>query len=44
MKSYIDYDLGNTVNLYYINCNHPTPVKKLENYDYIPHDARKMNL
>ena len=44
MKSYIDYDLGNTVNLYYINCNHPTPVKKLENYDYIPDDARKMNL
>ena len=44
MKSYIDYDLGNTVNLYYINCNHPTPVKKLENYDYMPDDARKMNL
>lgn len=44
MKSYIDYDLGNTVNLYYINCNHPTPVKKLGNYDYMPDDARKMNL
>lgn len=44
MKSYIDYDLGNTVNLYYINCNHPTPVKKLENYDYMHDDARKMNL
>ena len=44
MKSYIDYDLGNTVNLYYINCNHPTPVKKLENYDYMPDNARKMNL
>lgn len=44
MKSYIDYDLGNTVNLYYINCNNPTPVKKLEIYDYMPDDARKMNL
>ena len=44
MKSYIDYDLGNTVNLYYINCNHPTPVKKLENYDYMPDDSRRMNL
>ena len=44
MKSYIDYNLGNTVNLYYINCNHPTPVKKLENYDYMPDDARQMNL
>ncbi len=44
MKSYIDYDLGNTVNLYYINCNHPTPVKKLENYDYMPDDSRIMNL
>lgn len=44
MKSYIDYDLGNTVNLYYIDCNHPTPVKKLENYDYMPDDSRRMNL
>ena len=44
MKAYIDYDLGNTVNLYYINCNHPTPVNKLEDYNYMPEDARKMTL
>ena len=44
MKAYIDYDLGNTVNLYYINCNHPTPVNKLEDYNYMPEDSRKMTL
>ena len=42
MKAFIDYDLGNTVNLYYINCNHPTPVNKLEDYNYMPEDSRKM--
>ena len=44
MKAFIDYDLGNTVNLYYINCNHPTPANKLEDYNYMPEDARKMTL
>ena len=44
MKSHIDYDLGNTINLYYINCNFPKPVHMLEDYNYMPEDARKMNL
>lgn len=44
MKSYIDYDLGNTCNLYFINCNKKVPVKQLENYNYMPEETRKMNL
>ena len=43
MKAYIDYDLGNTINLYYTD-NIPRPVKELEDYNYMPEDARKMNL
>lgn len=44
MKSYIDYDLGNTINLYFIdNFNH-IPVKQLVDYNYMHEDSRKANL
>lgn len=44
MKSYIDYDLGNTINLYFNNNFDLTPVKELNDYNYMHEDARKMNL
>ena len=44
MKSYIDYDLGNTLNLYFTNYLKPVPVKKLENYNYMFDEQRYTNL
>lgn len=44
MKAYIDYDLGNTVNLYFNNSFQRTPVKDLSDYNYMHEDSRKMNL
>ncbi len=44
MKSYIDYDLGNTINLYFVNGFHRIPVKELDDYNYMHEDSRKMNL
>ncbi len=44
MKSYIDYDLGNTINLYFVNSFQLTPVKELKDYNYMYEDSRKMNL
>lgn len=44
MKSYIDYDLGNTVNLYFNDSFNLTPVKQLDDYNYMYEDSRKMNL
>lgn len=44
MKSYIDYDLGNTINPYFINSFDQIPVKELNDYNYMHEDSRKMNL
>ena len=44
MKSYIDYMLGNTYNLYFGNTYKRIPVNELEDYNYMNEDARKMNL
>lgn len=44
MKSYLDYVLGNTPNLYFVNCSKHVPVKKLSNYDFMEEDARRLNL
>lgn len=44
IRSYIDFDLGNTINLYFINCSKPVPIKNLQDYDYMYESARKLNL
>lgn len=44
MRSYIDYDLGNTVNLYFVNSFNRIPVNQLNDYNYMHEDSRKMNL
>ena len=44
MRSYIDYDLGNTINLYLLNNSNPIPVNQLENYNFLHENCRKMNL
>ena len=44
MKSYIDYDLGDTINLYFLNCSKRIPIKNLSNYNFMPDDTRKLSL
>ena len=44
MKSYIDYELGNTVNLYLTNSNQRISVNQLEDYNYLSEDERRLNL
>lgn len=44
MKSYIDYDLGNTINLYFVDGFERIPVKELADYNFMHEDSRKMNL
>lgn len=44
MQAYIDYDLGNTINLYFNNSFNRTPVKDLADYNYMHEDSRKMSL
>lgn len=44
MKSYIDYDLGDTINLYFTNGFSRIPVNQLSDYNFMPEDSRKMNL
>lgn len=44
MKSYIDYDLGNTINLYFNNSFDRVPIKELNDYNYMHEDSRKANL
>lgn len=44
MRSYIDYDLGNTINLYFTNGFKRIPVNQLSDYNFMPEDSRKMNL
>lgn len=44
MKSFIDYKLGNTFNLYFINCAKRVPVNKFDNYNFLYKDTRKLNL
>lgn len=44
MKSYIDYDLGNTINLYFIEGYKRIPVNQLSDYNFMPEDSRKMSL
>ena len=44
MRTYIDYDLGNTINLYFTNSFRRIPINQLEDYNYMPENARKMNL
>ncbi len=44
IRSYIDYDLGNTINLYFVDGFERIPVKKLPDYNFMHEDSRKMNL
>lgn len=44
MRSYIDYDLGNTINLYFVDSFKRIPVNQLSDYNFMPEDSRKMNL
>lgn len=44
MKSYIDYDLGNTINLYFVDGFKRIPVNQLNDYNFMHEDSRKMNL
>ncbi len=44
MKSYIDYDLGNTINLYFSDGFSRIPVKELKDYNYMHEDSRKATL
>ncbi len=45
MKSYIDYDLGNTINMYFLsNTKKPIPINQLDDYNFMPEDTRKLNL
>lgn len=44
MKSYIDYDLGNTINPYFVDSFSRIPVKKLNDYNYMHEDSRKATL
>lgn len=44
MKSYIDYDLGNTVNLYFVDGFEHIPVNQLNDYNYMHEDSRKLSL
>lgn len=44
MQTYIDYDLGNTLNLYFVNGFERIPVHQLPDYNYMHEDSRKMNL
>lgn len=44
MRSYIDYDLGNTFNLYFIDGYKRIPVNQLSDYNFMPEDSRKLNL
>lgn len=44
IKSYIDYDLGNTTNLYFSSGFSRIPVKELDDYNYMHEDSRKLTL
>lgn len=44
MKSYIDYDLGNTINLYFVDGFQRIAIKNLADYNFMHEDSRKMNL
>lgn len=44
MKSYIDYDLGNTINLYYTEHFARIPIYQLADYNYMHEDSRKATL
>lgn len=44
MRSYIDYDLGNTINLYFTNSFNRVPVNQLEDYNYMHEDSRRLHL
>lgn len=44
IRSYIDFNLGNTINLYYVNCSKKVEIKNLPDYYYIPEESRMANL
>ncbi len=44
MRSYIDYILGNTINLYFVDGFKRIPVNQLNDYNYMPEDSRKSSL
>lgn len=44
MRSYIDYDLGNTINLYFLDGFNRIPINQLNDYNFMHEDSRKMNL
>lgn len=44
MRKYIDYDFGNTTNLYLVDGFKKIPVNQLEEYNYLPEDSRKLSL
>lgn len=44
MKSYIDYDLGNTINLYFVDNFERIAVSELNDYNFMHEDSRKASL
>lgn len=44
MKTYIDFQLGNTVNLYFTDSYKQIPINTLPDYDYMNYESRKLNL
>lgn len=44
IRSYIDFDLGNTFNPYFTNSSNRIPIKNLDDYNFMYDAARKLNL
>lgn len=44
IRTFIDLDLGNTINYYFLNDTKPIPVKNLKDYNYMYEPARKLTL
>ena len=44
MRSYIDYMIGNTYNLYFTEGSKRIPINQLDDYNYMHEDARNINL
>lgn len=44
IKSYIDYDLGNTINLYFSDGSMDICINQLDDYNFMSDNSRKLNL
>ena len=44
IRSYIDYDLGNTINLYLVDSSKRIPVNQLSDYNFMLEETRRLNL